>query len=45
MVANILPEDPPLPDAGVGLKGQNQHFQNMVVLHIKLKGTANAAPW
>ena len=28
-----------------GVKGQIQLFQNMVMLHIKLKGITNAAAW
>ena len=34
MLANILPAEP-TPDPGVGFKGQNPFFQNMVMLHIK----------
>ena len=29
----------------MGSKGQNSTFQNMVILHIKLKGIVNAATW
>ena len=42
MVANILPVVPsPFPDPGDGVK--IPLFQNMVMLHIKLKGIRNAA--
>ena len=49
MAANILPADPhpppsPLP-LGWGKKVKIQLFQNMVMLHIKLKGIMNAATW
>ena len=39
MVANILPVDPPTP----GAWSKFTLFQNMVMLHIKLKGMTNAA--
>ena len=43
MVENILPLDP-LPDPfGWGQKVKIQLFQNMVMLHIRLKGMTNAA--
>ena len=46
MAANILPfcQQPPTPtpDPGVGSKGQNNDFQNMVMLHIELKGISHA---
>ena len=44
MVANIFPADSPPAyhlDPGGGVKGENS-FQNMVMLHIKLKGITNA---
>ena len=47
IVANFLPTDPPLPTT-IGRRGQEvkiQLFQNMVILHIKLKGITNAATW
>ena len=40
MVANILPTDPPRP---LGSKCSNATFQDMVMLHIKLKEITNAA--
>ena len=44
MVAKILPADPtPLNPGGQTVK--IQLFQNMVMLHIKLKGITNAATW
>ena len=42
-VENIKLDRPPEP--GVGSKGQNSTFQNMVMLHIKLNGFTNAAKW
>ena len=45
MVANIIifsRRSPPRPQ---GSKDQIQLFQNMVMLHIKLKGITNAATW
>ena len=54
MVANILLPDtyptpyPPPPDPRVGVKRSKfkiQNFQNMVMLHIKLKRIVNAATW
>ena len=33
------------PDPWVGVKRSNFHFQNMAMLHIKLKGIRNAATW
>ena len=45
MVANILPADPSLPDPGDGVKRSKFNLQNMVMLHIKLKGITNAATW
>ena len=41
MVANILPAAPPPPS--LGSKDQIYLLQNMIMLHIKLKGIANAA--
>ena len=38
IVANILPIDPPPRYPGDGLVGQNSFFQNMVMLHINIKG-------
>ena len=36
----------PTPDPWIGVKGQNStFFQNIVMLHIKLKGIWNAATW
>ena len=32
-------------DPGGGVKIKIKHFQNMVKLHIKLKGIINAATW
>ena len=44
MVAYILPVDPqPLDPRGWGQKVKIQLFQNMVMLHIKLKGITNTA--
>ena len=44
IVSNTFPVDPtPLPDPGVGSKGQNAFFLNMVTLYFKLKGITNAA--
>ena len=56
MVANILPADPPPPPTqpplprvpnprGWGQKVEIQLFQNMVMLHIKLKGMTHTATW
>ena len=48
MVANNLPKDPYPPHPltlGLGSKGQNKLFHNMVMLHIKLKRIKNAATW
>ena len=46
MAANILPADPPTPTLGIGSVDQNiTFFQNMVMLHIKLKRITNAATW
>ena len=42
-VANILPADPPPPLDSGGQKVKIQLFQNMVLLHIKLKEMKNAA--
>ena len=47
IVANILLSDPypttlPTTTLGIGSLGQKQLFQNMVVLHIKLKRITNA---
>ena len=47
IVANILLSDPypttlPTPTLGIWSLGQKQLFQNMVVLHIKLKRITNA---
>ena len=47
IVAIFLPTDPP-PPTTIGRRGQEvkiQLFQNMVMLHIKLKGITNAATW
>ena len=44
MVANILPTDLP-PNDPRGQKVRFNFFQNMVMLHIKLKGITNAATW
>ena len=41
MVANIMPA---APDPG-GQKVKIQLFQNMVILHIKLKAITNAVTW
>ena len=43
MVANIMPADPP-PNPG-GQKVKIKLFQNMVILHIKLKAITNAVTW
>ena len=44
--ANILPADlTPTPTLGMRSKGQNSILQNMVMLHIKLNGSTNAATW
>ena len=45
MVANILPAHPPSSPLGLGQIVKIQLFQNMVVVHIKLKGITNAATW
>ena len=42
MVAIILPADPHVPDPANRSK---VNFQNIVMLHIKLKGNMNAATW
>ena len=43
MIANIMPADTPLTLWG-GVKGSKfELFQNMVMLHMKLKGSTNAA--
>ena len=42
MVANIMPADPPNPG---GQMVKIQLFQNMVILHIKLKAIVNAVTW
>ena len=45
MVANIMRVDPlPPPDPG-GQKVKIRLFQNMVILHIKLKAIMNAVTW
>ena len=44
MVANIMPADPPPPPPG-GQKVKIQLFQNMVLLHIKLKAITNVVTW
>ena len=47
IVANFLPTDPP-PLTTIGRRDQEvkiQLFQNMVMLHIKLKEITNAATW
>ena len=45
-VAINLPADPPPPPTlGVGSNVKIKHFQNMVMLHIKLKGMALATTW
>ena len=41
MVANIMPADPPPPNPG-GQMVKIQLFQNMVIMHIKLKAITNA---
>ena len=45
MLANSLPADTPLSTLMMGTVGQNSFFQNMVMLHIKLKGIMNAETW
>ena len=48
MVANVLPADTlhlPLNPWGFGQKVKIQLFQNIVMLHITLKGITNAATW
>ena len=49
MVANSLPADPtkpPIPDPGDGVKNSKfNFFQNMFLLHIKLKGITDTATW
>ena len=41
---NILPADMPYPDPWDGVKrAKFNFFQNMVMLHIKLKGMTHAA--
>ena len=47
MVANIFLQTPPLPPPTlvVGSKGQHSFFQNMVMLHIKLKLVTHVATW
>ena len=47
MVANILRTNPPSPQdpRARGQKIKIQLFQNMIMLHIKLKGIMNAATW
>ena len=37
------PDSPPTPTLWWGQKVKIQNFQNMVMLHIKLKGIMNAA--
>ena len=45
MIANILPSDSPS-DLGGGVKRSNFYFfQNMVMLHIKLKQITYAVIW
>ena len=45
MVANILPATP-TPNPGCWVKSSKfNFFQNMVLLHIKLKGITNAVTW
>ena len=36
---------PPTPPPTLGSKGQILLLQNRIMLHIKLKGIANAAAW
>ena len=45
MVANILPADPqpPPPPPPKGSTGQNSTFENIVMLHIKLRGITNCS--
>ena len=45
--SNILPADPPSLALGEGIKRSKriQLFQNMVMLHNKLKGIEHRAPW
>ena len=46
MVANkYFPTDPTPPTHTLGMEVKIQLFQNMVMLHIKLKGITNAATW
>ena len=46
MVATILPAEPTPPDPGDRVNMSNLNFfQNMVMLHIKLKGTRYVATW
>ena len=49
MVANIFMQTPPPPlpppTLVVGSKGQHSFFQNMVMLHIKLKLVTHVATW
>ena len=46
MAANILPTDPPYPHPRDGVsRSKFNFFQNMVMLHIKLKKITNAATW
>ena len=42
--SKYLPVDTPL-TLWMGPVGQLQHFQNMVMLHIKIKRTTNTSPW
>ena len=48
-ISNVTFDQRPVPgpwmDLGVGSKGQTELFQNMVMLHIKLKGITGAATW
>ena len=43
MVANILPLDPHFSPYRVGQRVKIQPFQNMAMLHVKLKGIIKAA--
>ena len=46
MVANSLPVyPPPFPTLRWGQKVKMHFFQEMVMLHVKLKGLTNAATW
>ena len=46
LVANIMPATPsPPPPDPRGQKLNIQLFQNMVILHVKLKGMEHRAPW